>query len=228
MTTRLQIMSFGLILGVLLLGVWIPNQFGSQKIYVYVGGQRVPASIDQGLNFVRLDGRDLKIASERQLSQAAQLNSDPQGFSIQLGNYALNAPDGQAALSCQLHDRIEVVFRAIGVAHSGQVPKMILHGTCRLSPDFSQIQPLYVPIAEIFNTPQLADEYTFMSTPDPITLRFESLGGTLPSEWEVYSFRHYKTGEYHQGIVIEWESLLRYRAQPLKLMWSQKVAYQEL
>lgn len=206
---------------VVALALLLPNLFWEQKIYVYMGSDRVPAAIDRSLNFTHLDGRDLRVTSERRLAQAARLMLGPGGLELELGNYALKKEDGEAAFSCQVYDRIEVVFRAVGVAESGRIPSMTVEGACRLSLDYSRIQPLWVPLAEIFQEPHGDGEFTFMGGDEPVTVRFEGVGSFWPQEWEVESFRHFKSGLYHQGIVVSSEALHRYRAQPLKVDWAQ-------
>ncbi len=186
-------------------------------IYVYMGNSRQPAAIPKNFDFSNLHGSDLRMASKKRLLEDAKIVRNDQSVGVELGHFVEMGDSGQREFACQRYNKIEMIFYAVGMAESGDVPEMTVEGPCVMTSDLNRISTIWIPnmIAKQQKTTiselQLFDER-------PVFVKFQNVGHDWPTEWALQSIRMFSS-ERTTELAFGSDEVKRFSQNRIKFNW---------
>jgi hypothetical protein len=207
-------------------GYYVGGQSWNGKVLISMGditdSSRIPAAIRKDLDFSHLDGAELITATQQRLVSAARVVLDPKNqgdLGIELGHFVTRAQDGQRKLACDsYYNRLTLRFEAVGVAEGGEKPLMQIDGPCLTSlTDITSIEPIWIPVQKILKEhPADMD----LSYDQNVKFKFESMGTSWPTHWNLQTVRLYNSEEADHEVSISNAELRNIRKQPFLVNWT--------
>ncbi|MDX9730253.1 MAG: hypothetical protein RBT63_00645 [Bdellovibrionales bacterium] len=188
---------------------------------------RVPAAIRKDLDFSRLNGAELLMASQKRLLTAAQVVHDSHGVGIEFGQFIIRSEDGQRQLACDFYDRVLVRLEADGMAASGQKPQMEINAPCSTSNDLALTEPIWIPTLEILAGNAIDGEATFgggeASREHGIlaytSFRFKHMMNQWPRRWAVTEVTLYRESSPGHEVHVDQSDMRDFKRKPLIVTW---------
>ncbi len=207
------------------LGFFISLNAWDGMIYVSdlkVKGQsgRLPAAIRKELDFSRLDGAELMMASQKRLLTAARVVTEENIVGIEFGQFIIRSDEGQRQLACDFYDRVRVRFEADGLASNGEKPHMEVNAPCATSTDLTRTEPIRIPASEIIEGRAVDGEATFASV-DRTTFKFSNMMDRWPTKWAVTEVTLYRESEPGREIHVDQDDMRDFKRKPLVIDWPQ-------
>lgn len=155
--------------------------------------RRTPASENNGDSLTSTNDHDLSEATPEEFKKAfkyqilkeAKLQMSSEGPGLQLGSFLLKNSEGNKVFVCEEYPTMDLIFAADGVAHSGEIPHMIVRGPCLTDADQRHIEALSIPLEKILKGALTQKEFTF-DLPDSrekIHIYFRYVVESWPTEW---------------------------------------------
>ena len=135
---------------------------------------RDPAAIQRVFDFSRLEGNALNFALKQRLVSGAKVLKGEGGIGIALGHFVVRSDDGQKEFACQRYSKVVLFFEGVGMAVSGESPKMEVEGNCEISADINSISPLWIPVARILGEKVADQEFDFRDE-HPVKVSFSNV-----------------------------------------------------
>ena len=177
---------------------------------------RVPAAIRKDLDFSRMNGAELMMASQRRLLTAARVVADKDLIGIEFGQFIIRSQEGQRQLACDFYDRVRVRFEAAGMASSGEKPTMEVNAPCATSNDLALTEPIWIPALEIMAGNAIDGEATFASV-ERTSFKFSHMMDIWPRKWAVTEVTLYRESEPGQEIHVDQDDMRDFQRKPLIL-----------
>lgn len=194
------VLSFVLV-GALGIGFVLTRPYG--VIYVDLGEGRGPAAVRRAYDVSELQGLALSKKINERVVGASHLLRRDDAVGIELGQFVTEDSESKKLLACSVYDRIDLVFRAQGVAVNGEVPEMRVSGDCRTNPDDIQMmRPIWVPVNEVLKAPTSLQQFSFHDA-EPVNLEFTNVGDDWPKQWVLHSLRLYNSRQPASEVAID-------------------------
>lgn len=177
---------------------------------------RVPAAIRKDLDFSRLNGAELMMASQRRLLTAARVVADKEMIGIEFGQFIIRSQEGQRQLACDFYDRVRVRFEAAGMASSGEKPVMEVNAPCATSNDLALTEPIWIPAGEIMTGNALDGEATFASV-QRTSFKFSNMMNIWPSKWALTEVTLYRESEPGQEVHVDQDDMRDFKKKTIVL-----------
>ena len=179
---------------------------------------RGPAAIRKDLDFSRLNGAELMMASQKRLLTAARVVLDNDAVGIEFGQFIIRSEEGQRQLACDFYDRVRVRFEADGMASSGDKPMMEVNAPCATSNDIARTEPIWIPAAEIVAGRAVDGDATFASV-ERTTFKFSNMMEQWPRKWAVTEVTLYRESEPGREIHIDQSDMREFKRKPIVISW---------
>lgn len=179
---------------------------------------RLPAAIKKDLDFSRLNGAELMMASQKRLLTAARVVTDKNAVGIEFGQFIIRSDEGQRQLACDFYDRVRVRFEADGLASGGEKPQMEVNAPCATSSDLARTEPIWIPANEIIEGRAVDGEATFASV-ERTSFKFSQMMDKWPKRWAVTEVTLYRESEPGREIHVDQEDMRDFRRKPLVIDW---------
>lgn len=102
---------------------------------------------------------EFKKAFKYQMLKNATLDKTSVGPGITLGLFLFRDQDGRTINVCEKYKTIDLIFKAEGVAFSGEIPTLIVRGPCLVGSDQRTLEALPIPFSVILRSP--VSQYEF-------------------------------------------------------------------
>lgn len=179
---------------------------------------RVPAAIRKDLDFSRMDGAELMLASRKRLLTAARVVTDPNFVGIEFGQFIIRSNEGQRQLACDFYDRVRVRLEADGMASSGEKPMMEIDAPCATSNDLAVTEPIRIPATEISEGRAVDGEATFASV-ERTSYKFSHMMDQWPKKWAVTEVTLYRESDPSQEVHVDQNDMRELKRKPLVIHW---------
>lgn len=185
---------------------------------------RLPAAIRKDLDFSRLNGAELMMASQKRLLSAARvvsgdLKSGQKDFvGIEFGQFIIRSDEGERQLACDFYDRVRVRFEADGIASSGEKPRMEVNAPCATSNDIARTEPIWIPAAEIVAGNAVDGDATFASV-ERTSFKFSQMMDQWPRKWAVTEVTLYRESDPGREVHVDQEDMRDFAKKPLIIDW---------
>lgn len=128
---------------------------------------------------------EFKKAFKYQMLKNATLERTSAGPGINLGLFLLRDNDGTTIQVCEKYKTIDLVFRAEGIAVSGEIPTLIVRGPCLVASDQRSLEILPIPFATILNSPLSQHEFAgeIPGHTEGLKVFTRNIVGFWPSDW---------------------------------------------
>jgi hypothetical protein len=113
---------------------------------------------------------------------------------------------------------MDIIFEADGIAHSGEIPQMIVRGPCQTDVDQKHLEPLPTPFQEFVNSPVTQKSFKFYlpNSANALNLYFSNVFDTWPRDWTWVGVRLY--GKHPEKILkIDGYEILSVTGEPITL-----------
>lgn len=90
-------------------------------------GKQVSSTQAERFDLSELDKGEFQKAFKYQLMAGLQVIETPHGYGLRLGHF-LTTREGAKIFACEKYPELELIFSAEGIAISGEIPKMVVHG----------------------------------------------------------------------------------------------------
>jgi hypothetical protein len=167
-----------------------------------------------------LSGKDFQRAFKVALAQGLQVQKSLQGVGLSLGLFLVQSGNGSKVYACEKYPNIEVTLKAEGVAHSGNIPTLIVRGPCLVSEDGHKIQAFALPLKDLYKNLR---ENPMWRVPlgnrgDSLLLSAQYLYNEWPTNWNVVQVKLYSDQE---SLEIDGYEMISLLDQPLTLDFSE-------
>lgn len=179
---------------------------------------RVPAAIRKDLDFSRLNGAELMMASQKRLLTAARVITEKDVVGIEFGQFIIRSDEGQRQLACDYYDRVRVRFEADGIASDGEKPHMEVNAPCATSSDLARTEPIKIPAREIVSGRAIDGEATFASV-DRTSFKFSHMMDQWPRRWALTEVTLYRESEPGREIHIDQDDMREIQKKPIIIGW---------
>jgi hypothetical protein len=179
---------------------------------------RLPAAIKKDLDFSRLNGAELMMASQKRLLTAARVVTDKNAVGIEFGQFIIRSDEGQRQLACDFYDRVRVRFEADGLASGGEKPQMEVNAPCATSSDLARTEPIWIPANEIIEGRAVDGEATFASV-ERTSFKFTQMMDKWPKRWAVTEVTLYRESEPGREIHVDQEDMRDFKRKPIVIDW---------
>ena len=179
---------------------------------------RVPAAIRKELDFSRLNGSELLMASQKRLLTAARVVVDKDTTGIEFGQFIIRSEAGERQLACDFYDRVRVRFEADGMASSGEKPMMEVTAPCATSNDLARTEPIRIPAGEIVTGRAVDSEATFASA-SRTSFKFSHMNDQWPRRWALTEVTLYRESEPGREIHVDQEDMRDFKKKPIVISW---------
>lgn len=180
----------------LAVGSWMTYQSWNGAVYVFVddGESRSPAAVKQNMDFSKLKGSELSIASQKRVLSEARVVRKGESVGLELGHFITRRENGKRAFACHLYQKVQLKFIAVGVAENGESPVMQVEGDCKIGDSVSRISPIWIPTDLILSERPGNMELNF-NEPHRVSFRFDHIGSDWPLNWSLSSVTLKSRGE---------------------------------
>jgi hypothetical protein len=144
---------------------------------------RDPAAIRQIYDFTHLRGTALEVAAKERIMQGFDIAKSADEVAFTIGHFAFINASGEKTFACREYGKLILNFEADGMAVSGERPQMTVHANCEISTDLALINPMRLPIAEIFSQKPADGEFEFHEAGKVSLVRFSHLSDEWPRKW---------------------------------------------
>lgn len=179
---------------------------------------RVPAAIRKDLDFSRLNGAELMMASQKRLLTAARVVTEKDIVGIEFGQFIIRSDEGQRQLACDFYDRVRVRFEAEGMASSGEKPMMEVNAPCATSDDLARTEPIRIPASEIVSGRAIDGEATFASV-ERTSFKFTHMMEQWPRQWAVTEVTLYRESEPGREVHVDQDDMREFQRKPIVIRW---------
>lgn len=170
---------------------WSWANHGRQfNVMVYSANRREPASIGREFDFSKLEGSALIKASKERLLNDLHVIRAHSAIGLQLGHFAMLGDDHQRQFACDYYDRIELSFRAEGMATNGKAPTMNVDSPCEISTEVHLISPVWIPVDEILKR-NPGDKTLSFEKFRKLKISFQGISFMWPKDWALIAVRLY-------------------------------------
>lgn len=166
------------------------------RVFVYVGEDRAPASVRKLDDYAPLDRKALFTAPHRQLLNNASAFRDEKYVKINLGHPLLKTSWG-SEFACPveghagLFDRMELTFIGVGVAESGEPPRLVVETDCAQGADLNSLAPVWIPMRDLAASPAKNREFRIFGD-HPVDVRLEQFPSSWPEQWALWNVKLFK------------------------------------
>ncbi len=179
---------------------------------------RVPAAIRKDLDFSRLNGAELMMASRKRLLTAARVVMENDVVGIEFGQFIIRSEQGQRQLACDYYDRVRVRFEADGLASDGEKPHMEVNAPCATSSDLARTEPIKIPAGEIISGRAVDGEATFASV-ERTSFKFSHMMDQWPRRWALTEVTLYRESEPGREVHVDQEDMREFQKKPIIIGW---------
>ncbi len=179
---------------------------------------RVPAAIRKDLDFSRLNGAELMMASQKRLLTAARVVMEKDVVGIEFGQFIIRSEEGQRQLACDYYDRVRVRFEADGMASDGEKPHMEVNAPCATSSDLARTEPIKIPAGEIVSGRAVDGEATFSSV-ERTSFKFSHMMDQWPRRWALTEVTLYRESEPGREVHVDQEDMREFQKKPIVIGW---------
>lgn len=179
---------------------------------------RVPAAIRKDLDFSRLNGAELMMASQKRLLTAARVVSDKHAVGIEFGQFIIRSDEGQRQLACDFYDRVRVLFEADGIAASGDKPVMEVNAPCATSNDLALTEPIWIPAKDIIANPPSDGDHGYASA-ERTSFKFSHMMQQWPRRWAVTEVTLYRESTPGREVHIDQDDMREFKRKPIVIEW---------
>lgn len=209
-------------------GVYSGSRSWDGVVYLTDGtianNSRNPAAIKRELDFSRLDGAELIMATQKRLVTAAKVIVRQGLIGVELGHFVTRDSTGQRRLACDgTFNRLTLRFDADGMASAGEKPFMEIDAPCvPSSSDITSIEPIWIQVEKLLEGRAVDAEVNFS---DGINYKFNHMNGSWPISWSLQSVRLYSSGktehndETRHEVSISARELKEIRNRPFVMNW---------
>lgn len=204
----------------LVVGSFMTSQSWNGTVYVFVddGENRNPAAVKQNMDFSRLQGSDLSLASQKRVLQEARIIQKSSQVGVQLGHFITRRANGTKAFACHMYSAVVLKFQAEGVAENGESPEMEVFGDCKIGESVGRIAPIWIPADQILSEKPGDVELSY-SEPNRVNFRFENIGSNWPLTWNLISVT-LQSESASRRLHISDQEMLELLEKPLTLSWA--------
>lgn len=103
--------------------------------------------------------QEFKKAFKYQMLKSAELVHTSAGPGITLGLFLMRDLEGRTVDVCEKYKTVDLVFKAEGVAYSGEIPTLIVRGPCLVASDQRTLEALPIPFKIIRGSPVSIHEF---------------------------------------------------------------------
>lgn len=96
---------------------------------------------------------EFKKAFKYQMLKSAAVDFTSVGPGVTLGLFLLKDEEGQVVNVCEKYPTIDFIFKAEGIAFSGEIPMLIVRGPCLVGSDQRTLEALPIPFSKILASP---------------------------------------------------------------------------
>lgn len=140
------------------------------------------------------------------------------GPGLRLGSFLMKNSEGNKIFVCEEFPTIDLIFAAEGIAHSGEVPQMVVRGPCLSSTDQKYIEAFPIPFKKILTAPpgQAEFKFTLPDSREQIAIYFKNVVDSWPTDWNWVGVKLYgkKPG---QMLEINGYEVISVKGQPVTL-----------
>lgn len=179
---------------------------------------RSVAAIRRVYDFSSLSGSAFEKASRQRLLSGARVTPSKNQIGIELGHFVVTDIEGNKDFACNVFENVELVFMGLGMATSGQRPKLTVKGPCRYGNDVNQISAISVPFQKIRTEDPGELELTYAEFPD-YSFVTEDIFDSWPSEWELYEIHLSSKMPGRQVISVGHSEIRSWYSGPLAIAW---------
>jgi hypothetical protein len=179
---------------------------------------RVPAAIRKDLDFSKLNGAELMMASQKRLLTAARVITEKDIVGIEFGQFIIRSEEGQRQLACDYYDRVRVRFEADGLASDGEKPHMEVNAPCATSSDLARTEPIRIPALEIISGRAVDGEATFASV-ERTSFKFSHMMDQWPRRWALTEVTLYRESEPGREVHVDQEDMREIQNKPIIIGW---------
>jgi len=178
---------------------------------------RRPASIPKVFDFSELQGTALEDAARKHLISDAKSIREKDRAGFYLGHFVTRNLDGKSALACDIYNRVSMTFLAEGMAMSGDRPSLTIDASCEVGDNVNQMEPIWIPIAEIM-AQKPGNMELQLNSPKPITLKFQNIESTWPTYWILSELKIYNRTD-GRSISVDNTTIYKLSSAPLSMTW---------
>lgn len=178
---------------------------------------RVPAAIRKELDFSRMNGAELMMASQKRLLTAARVVMDQNAVGIEFGQFIIRSDEGQRQLACDFYDRVRVRLVADGIASSGEKPHMEVTAPCATSNDLARTEPVWIPTEEV--SALHGDSEGTFETVNQTNYKLSNMPEQWPKKWAVAEVTLYRESEPGREVHVDQEDMREFKKKPIVITW---------
>jgi hypothetical protein len=182
--------------------------------------RRDPAAIQRGYDFSHLDGHALTLASQKRLVSNARVLTESGMIGIELGHFVTRGVSDEKQLACDFYDRIDLIFKAEGMAESGERAIMVVSGPCETGNDINYIAPIWIPAAYLTQGPPPPSD-SVLDFPDlgDTSIHFDNITSEWPPQWVLTSVRLFGEYSVDRELAIDESEMGEILDRPLIIAW---------
>ena len=199
------------------------SQFQSWDGVIYISNSQIleknrnPAAIRKVFDFSQLEGSALKMRSQRRLIEEANITSEKGRVSIELGHFVTKGEGNRKIFACDFYERVNLTFKAEGMATSGEIPTLRVEGPCKVSADLNKISLISIPVARILN--EKPSDMDLNYDQSSVSFHFENMGHSWPKNWILKSVRLSRDNHPGEGIEVDEHEIKDISSIPISMKW---------
>lgn len=199
------------------LGVATVDNSWDGVAYYYLGEGRKPAAVRKEMDFSHLEGSALKLASQDRLLSDAIFKKTESNLEVQLGHFLTKDDRGGKVFACQYYDRVELSFKAVGLANAGISPKLKLDAKCKIGLDIGKMASIKIPTQTLLKKQPQDFKFEISNSE---SIEFYDLVAPWPTQWELESAKLYHSINSNRLLSITAESIIKQNGgQPIQMVW---------
>lgn len=168
-----------------------------------------------------LTGSAFQKSAKIAMAQGFQIHKSREEIGLTIGNFLVKNSAGAKVYACEVYPNLDITLKADGVAYSGNVPTIIIRGSCVNSDDGQTIAALPIPLRDLYNNVR---ENPIWKVPlgergDSFLLATQYLYNEWPTSWNVVGV---KLSNDQESIEMDGYEIISLLDQPLTLDFSEE------
>lgn len=182
-----------LIVAAIPVGIYFADKHIPRRNIASDGSDPQNQSLGKDHDLSEASPEEFKKAFKYQVLKDASLQRSDTGPGVRLGLFILKNPDGNRVFVCDEYPTMDVIFAADGMAHSGEIPQMIVRGPCLTDSDQRHIEALPIPFAAILKSPPGTFEFktNLPDSHEQVSVYFRNVTESWPNEWTWVGVKFY-------------------------------------
>ncbi len=199
------------------------SQFQSWGGVIYISNSQIleknrnPATLRKVFDFSQLEGSALKMRSQKRLIEEASIVNENGKVSIELGHFVTKGDGNRKIFACDFYERVNLTFKAEGIATSGEIPTLRVESPCKVSADLNKISLISIPVDRILN--EKPSDMDLSYDQSSVNFHFENIGGSWPKNWVLKSVKLSRDDHPGDGIEVDEREIKDITSVPISMKW---------